>query len=194
MITPRLFIGLVGCALVGATPLAPQEQDRAGKAAPAGPGRIVWGEAVNGLRAGIAFREGRRDTYRVGETVPLVVSLRNADKAPITLTYSSARLRFVRPDIGDADGNRPLLRMPPLVRYVITTEKKVLAPGEEMTFGQVDLKLVSEVPARVEDALVYVVAPPGQYTICYSVPLAAPAEPVKTGRLSLRVERAGGGV
>ena len=194
MITPTLFIGLVGCALVGATPVPPQEQARAGRAAPAGPGRIVWGEAVNGLRAGVAFREGRRDTYRVGETVPLMVILRNVDKAPIALTYSSARLRFVRPDVVDADGNRPSLRMPPWVRYVVTTEKKVLAPGEEMTFGQVDLKLVSEIPARVEDALVYVVASPGQYTIRYAVPLEPLPAPVKTGRVSFRVERAGGGV
>ena len=192
MFTPTSFIGLVACALVGATPLPPEERDRAHKAAPAMPEPIVWGEAVDGLQAGIAFREKRRDTYRVGETVPLVVTLRNVDQAPITLTYSSARLRFVRPDIVDADGNRPSLRMPPRVRYVITTEKKVLAPGDEMTFGPVDLKLVSEVPARVEDALVYVVAPPGQYTICYTVPLES--APVKTGRLNFRVERAGGRV
>lgn len=191
MFTPTLFIGLVACALA-ATPLPPGERDRADKAAPAGPGRIVWGEAANGLQAGIAFRESRRDTYTLGESVPLVVILRNVGEAPITLTYSSARLRFVRPHIVDADGNRPSLRMPPWVRYVVTTEKKVLAPGGEMTFGPVDLKLVSEVPARVEDALVYVVAPPGQYTICYAIPLAS--APVKTGRLNFRVERAGGGV
>ena len=191
MLTPTLFIGLVACALVGATSLPPEERDRAGKAAP--PGRIVWGEAVDGLQAGIAFRERRRDTYSVGETIPLVVILRNVDKAPITLAYSTARLRFVRPDIVDADGNRPSLRMPPWVRYVVTTEKKVLAPGDEMTFGPADLKLVSEVPARVEDALVFVVAPPGQYTICYAVPLVESA-PVKTGRLNFRVERADAGV
>ena len=87
MMTPTLFIGRVGYALVGASPVPPQEQDRAGRAAPAGPRHIVWGEAAHGLQAGIAFREGRRDTYRVGETVPLVVRLRNVDNAPITVTY-----------------------------------------------------------------------------------------------------------
>ena len=194
MITPKLFIGLLGCALAGAAPLPPQERGRAGVDDPDGPKRIVWGEAANGLRAGVAFRAGGREAYHVGETVPLSVSLRNVDKAPITVTYSSARLRFVRPDIVDADGNRPLVRMPPWVRYVVTTEKKVLAPGEEMTFGVVDLKLVSELPARVEDALVLVVAPPGQYTIGYAVPVASLPAPVKTGRLSFRVERDGGGV
>jgi len=191
MFTPSLLIGFVACALVGATPLPPEERDRADKAAPARPGSIVWGEAVDGLQAGIAFREKRGDTYRVGETVRLAVILRNVDKAPITFACSTARLRFVRPHIVDADGNQPSLRMPPRVRYVVTTEKKVLAPGEEMTFGPVDLKLVSEIPARVEDALVYVVAPPGRYTICYDVPLESA---VKTGRLTFRVERAGGGV
>jgi len=191
MFTPSFLIGFVACALVGATPLPPEERDRADKAAPARPGSIVWGEAVDGLQAGIAFREKRGDTYRVGETVRLAVILRNVDKAPITFACSTARLRFVRPHIVDADGNRPSLRMPPRVRYVVTTEKKVLAPGEEMTFGPVDLKLVSEIPARVEDALVYVVAPPGRYTICYDVPLESA---VKTGRLTCRVERAGGGV
>ncbi|HZN65268.1 MAG TPA: hypothetical protein VFB66_08180 [Tepidisphaeraceae bacterium] len=191
MFTPSLLIGFVACALVGATPLPPEERDRADNAAPARPGRVVWGEAVDGLQAGIAFREKRGDTYRVGETVRLAVILRNVDKAPITFACSTARLRFVRPHIVDADGNQPSLRMPPRVRYVVTTEKKVLAPGEEMTFGPVDLKLVSEIPARVEDALVYVVAPPGRYTICYDVPLESA---VKTGRLTFRVERAGGGV
>ena len=189
MFMPTSFVALVACALGVAAPLAAGERDRADKAAPAGPERVAWGEAVGGLRAGVAFREKRRDAYRVGETVPLVVFLRNVEKAPITVTYSSARLRFVQPQIVDGDGNRPSLRMPPRVRYVITNEKKVLAPGDEMTFGKVDLKLVSEVPARVEDALVFVVAPPGQYTIGYAVPLE-PA-PVKTGRLNFRVERGG---
>jgi hypothetical protein len=46
-----------------------------------------WGKEVGGLQAGLGFRPGEHRAYRHGETVTLVVRLRNVGKQPIRFSY-----------------------------------------------------------------------------------------------------------
>src|SRR5438034_1321025 len=80
-------------------------------------------------------------------------SVRNIGKEAVRISYTSARLLHTRPEIEDAAGRRVTavgdnrLVMPPAVRYVIPVVEGLLQPGEEMTFGLVQLKLA---PANAE--------------------------------------------
>jgi hypothetical protein len=78
--------------------------------------------------------------------------------------------------------------MPPAPRYYIPVVEGVLKPGEEMTFGQVQLKLA---PATAEGLVQTpeLRAAPGEYSISYTVPLGADLSPT-TGQLRLVVEKA----
>jgi hypothetical protein len=83
------------------------------------------------------------------------------------------------------------LAMPPAVRYVTPAVEGLLQPGEEMTFGLVQLKLA---PANAEGLVQTpeLRAAPGEYSIRYTVPLGADLSPA-TGQLKFVVDKARGG-
>jgi RNA polymerase sigma factor (sigma-70 family) len=47
----------------------------------------AWGDVVGGLQAGLGFRPGEHRVYHHGETVTLVLRLRNVGKEPIKFSY-----------------------------------------------------------------------------------------------------------
>jgi hypothetical protein len=48
---------------------------------------VAWGEAVDGLQAGIAFRPGEKPAHRLGETAHLLVRLRNVSAKDVEVEY-----------------------------------------------------------------------------------------------------------
>jgi hypothetical protein len=150
---------------------------------------LAWGEAVGGLQAGIGFDDSDRHTYAMGETVPLVVKLRNVGVQPVTISFPSTGLRHTKPAVEDADGGSARVYMPPAVRYRIPVVQQVLKPGEEMEFSRVQLVLTSETPVGMVKEP-HLIAQPAEYTIRYAVPLAREGNPIQTGRLKFVVKAA----
>ena len=59
-------------------------------------GFTAWGKEVGGLQAGLGFRPGEQRAYHHGETVTLVVRVRNVGKETVKFQYlrsSSSRIR-----------------------------------------------------------------------------------------------------
>jgi RNA polymerase sigma factor (sigma-70 family) len=160
------------------------------------PTKITWGKEVNGLQVGIWVRDDKQ-TYRIGEEVPLQVNVRNVGKETVRITANAAV-----PEIEDSAGktipksyfgdNR--LVMPPAVRYVIPVIPQVvvsLKPGEEKTVGLVQLKLApttADGPVRTPELR----AAPGDYSIRFAVVLGTDLS-LSTGQLKLVVQPAKSG-
>jgi hypothetical protein len=192
MLLDALRLGLAAWVLAstaGFASAAEAQKDSAKAAAPAPreAHHLAWGEAVGGLQAGIAFDGSDRRAYTMGETVPLVVKLRNVGAEPITISFPSSGLRHSRPIVEDADGGSARVYMPPAVRYRIPTVKQVLKPGEEREFSRVQLVLTSDTPVGLVKNP-HLIARPAEYTIRYRVPLADARDPVQTGRLRFVVK------
>jgi RNA polymerase sigma factor (sigma-70 family) len=90
---------------------------------------VVWGKEVDGLQAGLILKDGR--TYVPGETINLVVKLRNVTKAEITITHSL--LRESPPRITDAKGAGVSVTMPPYLGIYVLPTERVLKPGATIT-------------------------------------------------------------
>jgi RNA polymerase sigma factor (sigma-70 family) len=63
----------------------------------------AWGEVVGGLQAGLMVRPGRK-TYHYGETVVLVVRVRNVGKEAVNFQYVRQFLDENPPTVTDPDG------------------------------------------------------------------------------------------
>jgi hypothetical protein len=74
----------------------PQEREKTGFTA--------WGQEVGGLQAGLGYLPGRRRTYYHGETVKLVLRVRNVGKEAVELKHIGAFFFENPPTITDADG------------------------------------------------------------------------------------------
>jgi hypothetical protein len=68
-------------------------------------GFTAWGKEVGGLQAGLGFRPGEKRAYSHGETVKVVLRVRNVGKEAVDFKYQGAFLRENPPKITDADGN-----------------------------------------------------------------------------------------
>jgi len=64
----------------------------------------AWGKEVGGLQAGLEIRPGEHRAYRHGETVTLVVRVRNVGKEPVKFEYVLQFLDENPPTVTDADG------------------------------------------------------------------------------------------
>jgi RNA polymerase sigma factor (sigma-70 family) len=138
---------------------------------------IAWGKEVDGLQAGIVFGRGGNRPYRIGETVGLVIKLRNVGKAVRTYSFLGYPLFERSPTVVDAKGNRMGVAMPPRAYYYVVTSERALKPGEEVVFGPVPTWVNSihqaavalESPDRTERevSVPTLRVPPGKYTILY---------------------------
>jgi RNA polymerase sigma factor (sigma-70 family) len=64
----------------------------------------AWGKQVGGLQAGLGFRPGERRAYRHGETVTLVVRVRNVGNETVKFKYIRQFLDENPPTVTGADG------------------------------------------------------------------------------------------
>jgi RNA polymerase sigma factor (sigma-70 family) len=63
----------------------------------------AWGKEINGLQAGLGFRSGAERVYRHGETVTLVLRLRNVGKETVKFSYLQPFIEH-SPTVTDSDG------------------------------------------------------------------------------------------
>lgn len=61
----------------------------------------AWGEKIDGLQAGLGFHPGEQRVYRTGETVKLVVRVRNVGKTEVLFTYSKGLFQGQGPPLQD---------------------------------------------------------------------------------------------
>ncbi|MDB5311565.1 MAG: sigE 18 [Gemmataceae bacterium] len=64
----------------------------------------AWGKEGGGLQAGLGFRPGEKRAYHHGETVTLVVRVRNVGKEAVKFQYLKQFLDEKPPAVTDADG------------------------------------------------------------------------------------------
>jgi RNA polymerase sigma factor (sigma-70 family) len=106
----------------------------------------AWGEEVGGLQAGLGFRRGERRAYHIGETVTLVVRVRNVGKQTVKFEYLKEFFKENPPIVTDADGKKvppDHILFTPLVHVPVEVS---LEPGKEIELAseQYQLMLTNE--------------------------------------------------
>ena len=113
-----------------------QKQDKQ----PVKEGFTAWGKEVDGLQAGLDFRPGQKRAYRHGETVKLVVRVRNVGKEAVEFQYVSQFLIERPPAVTDGKGKV----FPTGARSIfgVHLPKQVnLAPGKEIElYGELEVR------------------------------------------------------
>jgi RNA polymerase sigma factor (sigma-70 family) len=104
-------------------------------------GFTAWGKEVGGLQAGLGYLPGQHRTYHTGETVTLVVRVRNVGTEAVKFQYIPKFFVEIPPTVTDGNGQQVHFRY----GYIELTEghSKVdvtLAPGKEIKLGEVMLQ------------------------------------------------------
>ncbi|MCY2964441.1 MAG: hypothetical protein NT069_12540, partial [Planctomycetota bacterium] len=102
----------------------------------------AWGEEVGGLQAGLGFKVGEKRVYRHGETVTLVVRVRNVGNKNVKFQYYPTFLSENSPTVLDETGKRVSLRGNVLRLVHHDVPKQVnLAVGKEIELYERELRL-----------------------------------------------------
>jgi RNA polymerase sigma factor (sigma-70 family) len=106
----------------------------------------AWGKEVDGLQAGLSFRPGEKRPYTHGETVKLVVRVRNVSKKEANIKYIPAFFFDRPPSVTDGEGKAaPQLRLPTEGHEGEYNRKELtLAPGKEVELAEVRIELRPE--------------------------------------------------
>jgi RNA polymerase sigma factor (sigma-70 family) len=108
-----LIVALIGGALTSLDAQdtkrieAPRVEERANVSQKQGEEKkpfTAWGKEIGGLQAGLGFRPGEQRAYELGETVTLVVRIRNVGKEAVKFEYVRQYLDEEAPVVTDADG------------------------------------------------------------------------------------------
>jgi RNA polymerase sigma factor (sigma-70 family) len=118
---------------VGAAAKQQKERDREGFTA--------WGEAVGGLQGGLGFHPGQKRAYSHGETVRLVVRVRNVGKEVVNFQYLRQFFISTPPAVTDGEGQPVPLEPFPTAFGRHIPQKVVLAPGKEIELYELMFKL-----------------------------------------------------
>ncbi len=100
----------------------------------------AWGKEVGGLQAGLGFPAGEKRAYSHGETVKLVVRVRNVGKEGVKFRY--VRQFFIEnpPTVTDGDGKPVPLPHTRVWGFHALVEVN-LAPGKEIELHELKLEL-----------------------------------------------------
>jgi len=96
----------------------------------------AWGKEVGGVQVGIRFGEDR--VYKIGETVTLIVRLRNNGKKDVPLVSDEEYFQKNPPLITDADGKAAKIKERHIFGLI---EKSSVAPGKETDLCMLTLHL-----------------------------------------------------
>ena len=100
----------------------------------------AWGDESGGLQAGLGFRPGQKRTYRHGETVRLVVRIRNVGQEEVKFQYLNQFLIEKPPAVTDGEG-KPI-RLGGVTAYGFHVPvDAALAPGKEIELHELKLAL-----------------------------------------------------
>jgi len=102
----------------------------------------AWGKEVNGLQAGLGFRPGEHRAYHIGETVKLVVRVRNVGKKDLKVQYVSEFVWQEPPTVTDANDKPVDIGLLPLGDD--RPKEASLAPGKAIELYQLEIDLRPE--------------------------------------------------
>ena len=102
----------------------------------------AWGKEINGLQAGLGFRPGEKRPYTHGETVNLVVRVRNVSKEDVKFQYLKEFFMETPPLVTGGEGKTIRLGGVDLLGSIVHIPVDVnLAPGKEMELHDLKFKL-----------------------------------------------------
>jgi RNA polymerase sigma factor (sigma-70 family) len=117
---------------VKASPKQEQEQDKEDFTA--------WGKEAGGLQAGLGYRPGEHRAYHHGETVALVVRVRNVSKEQVKFQYVPQFLMEKLPAV--TDGEDKPIHLGGVTRFGFHKPVEMnLAPGKEIELYELKLEL-----------------------------------------------------
>ena len=100
----------------------------------------AWGTEVGGLQAGLGYDPGQKRAYRHGETVRLVLRVRNVSKKEVE--FVCCRQYFMEEPPTMRDGQGRSVRLPRSAGTPKPRQEKVsLAPGKEIELYELKFKL-----------------------------------------------------
>jgi RNA polymerase sigma factor (sigma-70 family) len=105
-------------------------------------GFTAWGKEAGGLQAGLGYLPGQHRTYYTGETVTLVIRVRNVSKEAVKFQYVPKFFFETPPTVTDGEG-KPVA-VPREKMAVLGEHPHVdvdLAPGKEAVLMELKLKL-----------------------------------------------------
>ncbi len=114
---------------------APQKQEQEKEAFTA------WGKEIGGLQAGLGFRPGEKRAYSHGETVTLVVRIRNVGKEEVKFQYLRQFFIETPPAVTDDKGKPVLLGKVDAGGLVHVPVDVNLVPGKEIDLYELKLEL-----------------------------------------------------
>ncbi len=154
----------------------------------------VWGKEINGLQAGLGFRPGQKRAYHHGETVTLVVRVRNVSKEDVKFRYLKEFFMEKPPTVTGGEGKTIRLGGVDFFHVDIPVDVN-LTPGKDMELHDLKIKLapaggsgdVTEVSPETLNGK-------GRFQIQYEQLAAASIDPnltkLATGKLELEVKDA----
>jgi hypothetical protein len=123
----------------------PVAEERAAKPQKQGQERdesfTAWGKAVGGLQAGLGYPPGQKRAYSHGETIRLVVRVRNVGKEELKFQYLRQFLIERPPIVTDADGKAVRQWKMDAGGFGHDPEEVSLAPGKEIELADLQYEL-----------------------------------------------------
>ena len=154
----------------------------------------AWGKEVGGLQAGLGYRPGQKRAYSHGETVTLVVRVRNVGKQDVKFRYFKEFFMEKPPTVTGGEGKTIRLGGVDFFHVDIPVDVN-LTPGKDMELHDLKIKLapaggsgdVTEVSPETLNGK-------GKFQIQYEQLAAASIDPIlsklATGKLELEVKEA----
>jgi len=100
----------------------------------------AWGKEVGGLQAGLGYRSGENRAYGPGETVKLVVRVRNVGKEAVKFEYLKEFFIETPPAVTDGEGKPVPLGRRTAGGLVHVPVEVNLAPGKEIELAELKLE------------------------------------------------------
>ena len=149
----------------------------------------AWGKEIGGLQAGLSIAEKR--AYKHGETVTVVVRVRNVGKEEVKFQYNRLFFVDILPTVTDGDGKQIRLSPFPRIYTRIMPQTVDLEPGKEIELAELKLKLR---PAKETDEVPGTLYGAGKIQVHYEHVSVASMDPIlsklPTGKLELEVKEA----
>src|SRR5262249_11793892 len=92
----------------------------------------AWGKEINGLQAGLGFRPGEKRAYSHGETVKLVVRVRNVGKEPVKFEYLKEFFMETPPTAMDSQGKPVPSGLHCVLAFIHLPVEVTVAAGKEI--------------------------------------------------------------
>jgi RNA polymerase sigma factor (sigma-70 family) len=153
---------------------------------------VAWGDAVDGVQAGLVFPADGRLSCRVGDKVAFQVKVRNASKVPVKVHYYSNVMQETPASVEDGADKAVHVAMPPQKLYKRRLTSRTLETGEAFDLGTQELTVAAD-GKDGEVGVPTLVAGPGWYRVSYHGvaqtrdSLKDPGS-VATGQVSLMVQ------